>query len=107
MRGEDLLLVAVLGLQPGNSPACAGRTPAVSCRRLPLVEQPRVRGEDAYPKSQSTFAPGTAPRARGGHFLTSYFSNSNVVLHSLLGSVPDSGPAEGMCPTLEEVQRGG
>ena len=53
--------------QPGNTPACAGKTKPASRNRSSCWEHPRVRGEDSCPPIVSRFAMGTPPRARGRH----------------------------------------
>jgi hypothetical protein len=61
-----------------SSPACAGTTYFECCARCCPQEQPRVR-EDDPPETWGDYSlMGTAPRARGGHFLTSCFSNETT-----------------------------
>ncbi len=49
-----------------NTPASAGRTPALSTRITPPSEHPRVGGEDAAFLAVRALGHGTPPRRRGG-----------------------------------------
>ena len=49
----------------GNTPACAGKTSTLTCRRTNSWEHPRVRGEDPIVPPFTTKSVGTPPRARG------------------------------------------
>src|SRR5262249_15182930 len=85
VRGDDVGLLAlagaVLGTAPrargrqrpavaaapagGNSPACAGTTPARTAAPSTTREQPRVRGDDINARMSQDPPWGTAPRLRG------------------------------------------
>ena len=60
-------LVDPLAGDPGGriSPACAGTTSAPAVSAAPLLDQPRVRGDDRSPHTREPTFKGSAPRARG------------------------------------------
>ena len=85
MRGEDLWRklgrTLILGSPPhargrrssrqsasdlrGITPACAGKTVWLSAPKVPIVDHPRMRGEDATMRHCSMILSGSPPHARG------------------------------------------
>ena len=61
---EKLSAVTEIPLISGITPACAGKTLALSCVRLPTRDHPRVCGKNEDPLTGLPFEVGSPPRVR-------------------------------------------
>lgn len=82
------------GERLGNSPARAGKTRRWRPRRPRPGEQPRSHGDDTAKATGMLTSAGTAPLARGQHFLNCGYAPAQPNLHSLSHRGAGIGPKQ-------------